>query len=81
MPVTYWSYTCHFWHIPVIYVNYNRSSVIHLDLVFFSAFEDLRLQTNGTKESNGIRKLHEPYPVPILYVGRIEDLIGLVPLF
>ena len=32
-------------------------------------------------ETNGIRKLYEPSPVPTLYVGRIEDLLGRVPLF
>jgi hypothetical protein len=32
-------------------------------------------------ESNGIRKMHEPSPVPTLYVGRVEELLWLVPLF
>jgi hypothetical protein len=32
-------------------------------------------------ESNGIRKLYEPSPVHTLYVGRVEDLLGQVPLF
>ncbi len=50
---------------------------ISLDLVFFSAIEDLRLQTAGTMESNGVRKLDEPS----LYVGRVEDLLGRVQLF
>jgi hypothetical protein len=54
---------------------------IALNLVFFSAFEDLGLRTTGTMESNGIRKLYEPSPVPTLYVGRVEDLLGRVPLF
>ena len=54
---------------------------IPLNLVFFSAFEDLLLRTTGTMESNGIRKLYEPSPVPTLYVGRVEDLLGRVPLF
>jgi hypothetical protein len=54
---------------------------IHLNMVFFSAFEDLRLRTTGAMESNGIRKLYEPSPVPTLYVGRAEDLLGRVPLF
>ncbi len=56
---------------------------IPLNLLFFSAFEDLRLRTTGTMESNGIRKLCEPSPgpVPTLYVGRVEDLLGRVPLF
>ncbi len=49
--------------------------------MFFSAFEDLHLQISGTMEANGIRKLYEPYPVPNLYVGRIEDLLGRVQLF
>ena len=41
----------------------------------------LRLRTTGTMESNGIRKVYEPSPVPTLYVGRAEDLLGRVPLF
>ncbi len=49
---------------------------IPLDLVIFSAFEDQRLQMTGTMESNGVRKLYEPSPVPTLYVGRVEDLLG-----
>jgi hypothetical protein len=61
---------------------YNRSSEdIHLNLVFFSAYDDLRLRFSGTMESNGIRKMYEPSPVPTLYVGRVEDLLGRVPLF
>ena len=32
-------------------------------------------------ETNGIRKLYEPSPVPTLYLGRIDDLHGRVPLF
>ena len=62
--------------------RYNRDSdETTLDLVFFSPFEDLHLQTSGTMETNGFRKLYEPSPVPTLYVGRIEDLLGRVPLF
>ena len=53
---------------------------IPLDLVFFSSFEDLGLHLTGTMESNGVRKLYEPSPVPTLYVGRIQDLLGRVPL-
>jgi hypothetical protein len=62
--------------------RYNRYlEDIDVDLVFFSAFEDLRLHTPGTMETNGIRKLYEPSPVPTLYVGRAEDLLGRVPPF
>ncbi len=62
--------------------RYNSySEDIEVDLVFFSAFEDLRLHTSGTMEKNGIRKLYEPSPVPTLYVGKTEDLLGRVPLF
>ncbi len=62
--------------------RYNRySEDMALDLVFFSAFEDLHLRTSGTMESNGIRKLYEPSPIPTLYVGRVKDLLGPVPLF
>jgi hypothetical protein len=40
--------------------THNRySDETTLDLVFFSPFEDLRLQTSGTMETNGIRKLYE----------------------
>ena len=53
---------------------------IPLDLVFFSSFEDLCLHLTGTMESNGVRKLYEPSPVPTLYVGRIQDLLWRVPL-
>ena len=62
--------------------RYNRSlEDIPLDLVFFSAFEDLRLRTTSTMESNRVRKLYEPSPVPTVYVGMLEDLLGRVPLF
>ena len=62
--------------------RYNNSSEdIPLDLVFFSAFEDLLLRITGTMESRGVRKLYEPSPVPTLYVGRVEDLLGRAPLF
>ena len=53
---------------------------IALDLVFFSSSEDLCLNLTGIIESNGVRKLYEPSPVPTLYVGRILDLLGRVPL-
>jgi hypothetical protein len=63
-----------------LHFGYNLySDETTLDLVFFSPLEDLHLQTSGTMETNGIRKLYEPFPVPILYVGRIEDLLGRVP--
>ncbi len=61
--------------------HYSSLEDIPVDLVFSRAFEDLRLRTTGTMESNGIRKRCEPSPVPTLYVGRAEDLLGLVPLF
>ena len=61
---------------------YNNSPEdIPLDLVFFSAFEDLLLRITGTMESRGVRKLYEPSPIPTLYVGRVEDVLGRVPLF
>ena len=53
---------------------------IPLDLVFFSPFEELRLRTAGIMESRGIHRVYEPSPVPTLYVGRVEDLLGRVPL-
>ncbi len=41
--------------------SYNRCSEGNkVDLVFFSAFEDRRLRTSVTMETNGIRKLYEP---------------------
>jgi hypothetical protein len=53
--------------------SYNNSpDDIPLDLVFFSAFEDLCLQFTGTMESNRIRKLYEPSQVPTVYVGLVE---------
>ena len=49
---------------------------IPLDLVFFSPFEELCLRTAGIMESRGIHRVYEPSPVPTLYVGRVEDLLG-----
>jgi hypothetical protein len=55
-------------------INLNRSDEdIPLDLIF-------RLRTAGTIESKGINRVYEPSPVPTLYVGRVEDLLGRVPL-
>ena len=61
--------------------RFNRSDEdIPLDLVFFSPFEELNLRTAGIMESKGIHRVYEPSPVPTLYVGRVEDLLGRVPL-
>jgi hypothetical protein len=59
--------------------HHRYTEEIALNMVFFSAFEDLRLRINGTTESNGIGKLYEPSPVPTLCW--VEDLLGWVPLF
>jgi hypothetical protein len=40
----------------------------------------LSLRTAGIMESKGIHRVYEPSPVPMLYVGRVEDLLGRVPL-
>ncbi len=53
---------------------------IPLDLIFFSLFEELRLRTAGIMELKGIHRVYDPSPVPTLYVGRVEDLLGRVPL-
>jgi hypothetical protein len=59
---------------------------IPLNLVFFNPFqvEELHLRTAGIMESKGIHRvyvvLYEPSPVPTLYVGRVDDLLGRVPL-
>ncbi len=59
----------------------NRSDEdIQLDLDFFSPFEELQLRTAGIMELKGIQRVYEPSPVPTLYVGRVEDLLGRVPL-
>ncbi len=47
---------------------------------FLQPFEELRLRTAGIMESKGIHRVSEPSPVPMLYVGRVEDLLGRVPL-
>ncbi len=61
--------------------RYNRSDEdIQLDVIFFSLFEQLRLRTARIMESKGIHRVYEPSPVPTLYVGRVEDLLGRVPL-
>ncbi len=53
---------------------------IPLDLVFFSPFEELHLRTAGIMESRGIHRVNESSPVPTLYIGLVEDLLGRVPL-
>ena len=53
---------------------------IPLNLIFFSPFEVLRLKTAGIMESKGIHRVYKPLPVPTLYVGRVDDLLGRVPL-
>ncbi len=61
--------------------RYKKSSEdIHFDLVFLSAFEDLVLRITGTMERHRVRKLYEPSPLPTLYVGKVEDIVGRVPL-
>ncbi len=63
--------------------GYNRCDKdipLRLDLVFFSPSEELRLRTAGIMESKGIHRVYEPSPVPTLYVGRVEDLLGRAPL-
>jgi hypothetical protein len=61
--------------------SFNRSDEdILLNLIFFSPFEEPRLKTAGIMESKGIHRVYEPSPVPTLYVGRVEDLLGRVPL-
>ena len=72
-------------YIPCIYFfkvgSYNRCDKdIPLNLVFFSPFEELRLRTAGIMASKGIHRVYEPSPVPTLYVGRVEDRLGRVPL-
>jgi hypothetical protein len=44
---------------------------IPLDLVFFTAFEDLRLQMTGTMESNGVRNCMSP---PLFLFSMLEGL-------
>jgi hypothetical protein len=57
--------------------RYNRPDEdIPLDLVFFSPFEELRLRTAGIMESKGIYRVYKPSPVPTLYVGRVDNLLG-----
>ncbi len=61
--------------------SHNRCNEdIPLYLVFFSPFEELCLRTAGIMESRGIHRVYEPSPVPTLYVGLVEDLLGRVPL-
>jgi hypothetical protein len=57
--------------------RYNRSSEdIDVDLVFFSAFEDLLLHTSGTMETNGITKLHEPSPIRLSTLAKPRTFLG-----
>ncbi len=61
--------------------NQVATTVIQKTGLFVSAFEDLCLRTCDTMESNRIRKLYEPALVLTLYVGKVKDLLGRVPLF
>ncbi len=54
----------------------NSDKDIPLDLIFFSPFEELRIKAAGVMESKGIHRVYEPSPVPTLYVGRVEGLLG-----
>jgi hypothetical protein len=38
------------------------------------------MRTDGIMESKGIHRVYEPSPVPTLYVERVADLFGQVPL-
>ena len=75
-----------FFHCTLSLINARVGSSNHcnkdilLDLIFFSPFEELRLRTAGIMESRGIHRVYKPSPVPTLYVGRVEDLLGRVPL-
>jgi hypothetical protein len=73
-----------FWYLSVktwyILVNFKMDYKIQLYLVLFSPFEELCLRTAGIMESKGIHRVYEPSPVPTLYVGRVDDLPGRVPL-
>jgi hypothetical protein len=74
---------CHCTLLPIGTVAgcYNSSDEdILLNLVFFISFEELRLRTAGVMESKGIHRVCEPSSVPTLYIGRVEDLLGRVPL-
>ena len=65
----------------------NSSIVRSVPLVLWlaaSPIEELRMRTDGIMESKGIHRVYEPSPVPTLYVGRVEDLLGrfsLIPCF
>ena len=66
--------------------QYNNSSEdIPLYLVFFwclwrpSASHHWHHGKKGSQ--NWLRKLYEPFPFPTLYVGRVEDVLGRVPLY
>ena len=49
-------------------------------LVFFSAFEELKLQASGPIDS-ATTKLYEQSPTPIMYVAPCELMLGRVPHF
>ena len=49
-------------------------------LVFFSAFEELKLQASGPIDS-ATTKLYKQSPTPIMYVAPCELMLGRVPHF
>jgi hypothetical protein len=67
--------------------SFNRSNEdIQLDLIFFSRFqvEELRLRIAGIMESKAMHRVYKPSPVPMLYVGRVDNLLCrvlLIPCF
>ena len=60
--------------------NLDSWHVIEACLVFFSTFEELKLQATGPMD-RATTKLYEPSSTPILYVAPCELMLGRVPLF
>ncbi len=56
------------WYMPVWCTQH-----VHVGYIF-------RLRTAGIMELKGIHRVYEPSPVPTLYVRRVEDLLGRIPL-
>jgi hypothetical protein len=49
--------------------------------VFYSTFEQLDLPgCSGPRERRDVQKHFEPTPTPTLYVGRVSNVLGRVPL-
>jgi hypothetical protein len=82
------------WNIPKLWVEYQQKFIWYMtvllplgtqvreaEALLKHKLSPPNAQSSGTMETNGNRKLYEHSPIPTLYVGRTEDLLGRVHSF